>query len=477
MSPAKNTFILGSLSLVLFFISLFQILSLFPSVEVRPNFCHDLMVVMIMGLNGAIIFGWLGFGFIGGLSLSIASALLFIPLAVKLGMSSSLDFALTLVIIYLIGYSQAKKKDEIEQGYRLRMEKLQEENNILSNDIDTKQREAEALRKKFKRYAILKNVAEELSTTLSLDEIMKIVVEESLSVIGKSERCQLFLVDSEKQDLALAASKVSSGTERIKSKKGDAFDRFVFKERRSLIIEEIGKDFRFSQEYQEQGKDSFRSLISSPLISQHKVIGVVRHDVMRSYHYTQEDLRLLDFIADLAAVAIENCFLYRRTEELAIKDGLTGLAVHRYFRERLSHETKRSARTNAPFSLLIADIDHFKEYNDTYGHISGDVVLKHLAESLKSMVTEGDMVARYGGEEFAIILLDKDKQSAVKEAESIRKRIEQESVVLRRQKIHLTISIGVSSYPADSLLDEELIQKADTRLYKAKREGRNKVCG
>ena len=211
-------------------------------------------------------------------------------------------------------------------------------------------------------------------------------------------------------------------------------------------------------------------------MSGNKIIGVLRMDSLNEGVYTQDDLRLFDIIGNLGAVAIQNAFLYSWIQELAIRDSLTGLFVRRYFMKRFQEEIKRTARKNGALSLLILDIDHFKSYNDKFGHATGDIVLKYLARAMTSSVREGDMVARYGGEEIAILLINTDFERAGKIAESIRKRIEDEPFVLRREKQNLTVSIGLSNYPKDSMSEEELIKIADSRRYKAKSLGRNRVC-
>ena len=184
----------------------------------------------------------------------------------------------------------------------------------------------------------------------------------------------------------------------------------------------------------------------------------------------------MDIIGHLGAVAIQNALLYSRTQELAIKDGLTGLVVRRYFLERFLQEIKRAARNNRTLSLLIFDIDYFKAYNDRYGHTAGDLVLKHLARTITSMMREGDIVGRYGGEEIVALLYGRDKTEAESEAEEIRKVIRNKPLTLRRHAANITVSIGLSSYPEDAVLEEELIKVADERLYKAKARGRDRVC-
>ena len=124
----------------------------------------------------------------------------------------------------------------------------------------------------------------------------------------------------------------------------------------------------------------------------------------------------------------------------------------------------------------MLDIDLFKEYNDQFGHAVGDIVLKHLARTMLSMVREGDIVARYGGEEIVVMLCGRNKKEAALEAEAIRNAVKNNPVTLRRQTANVTVSIGIASYPEDSLPAEGLIRIADERLYKAKAQGRDKVC-
>ena len=291
--------------------------------------------------------------------------------------------------------------------------------------------------------------------------------------MNKEGRILLFLVDTEKQELKLVASR---GSSRVKEKLGDIFDHWVLRNRKSLIIEDATKDFRFPPQEAGVAEGRFRALISVPLISENKVIGILRMDSYTVAIYTQDDLRILNILSDLSALAIQNACLYAKTQELAIKDSLTGLAVRRHFVDRLKEEIKRSARKNTNLSVLMIDIDRFKDYNDRYGHLSGDLVLRHIAGILSSSVKEGDVVSRYGGEEFVVMLCGRDRSEAVAEAENVRNAIKRSPLKLRRQDANITVSIGVSCYPKDALLEEELVRTADDRLYKAKAGGRDKVC-
>jgi len=275
----------------------------------------------------------------------------------------------------------------------------------------------------------------------------------------------------------MVSAKIEDPRQEIIHKNGDIFDNWVFKQRRRLIVDDSQRDFRFNMpESIDPDQRKVRSVISAPLISENKLLGILRLDNAASKVYNADDLRLLDIISDLAAVAVENSRLYQKIQKLAITEGLTGLFVHRYFHQRFDEEISRAFWTNSEFSFLMLDIDNFKTYNDKYGHISGDIVLKQIARIISESVNPGDIVARYGGEEFAVLLVDIKRAEAEKIAERIRKRIEQKQFVLRRQVSQVCISGGLSFFPKDGKLKESLIQRADQALYKAKDEGKNRIC-
>lgn len=168
----------------------------------------------------------------------------------------------------------------------------------------------------------------------------------------------------------------------------------------------------------------------------------------------------------------------RRLEKETITDGLTGLFNHRHFYNRLEFEINRAIRADHPVSILILDVDNFKQYNDKYGHPRGDEALRICAAAIQDSVRGIDIAARYGGEEFAVILTETDKKGAIVAAEKIRNAIEEQRFRDEGGDTthNVTVSIGVSSYPADTKELKELVRMADNALYTAKREGKNRVC-
>ncbi len=172
----------------------------------------------------------------------------------------------------------------------------------------------------------------------------------------------------------------------------------------------------------------------------------------------------------------ENESLRAKLQEQAIRDPLTGAFNRRYFSEALDQEAARSVRENAPFSILILDVDHFKQFNDTYGHKCGDIVLQSLANFLNENTRQGDIVCRYGGEEFVILMTDVASDDAYKRAELFRKQFEETAIEYDGKKLKCTFSAGVASYPAHADSGETLLSLADQALYRSKANGRNCVA-
>ncbi|MEO7823715.1 MAG: diguanylate cyclase [Gemmatimonadaceae bacterium] len=169
-----------------------------------------------------------------------------------------------------------------------------------------------------------------------------------------------------------------------------------------------------------------------------------------------------------------NEMLQKKNEELerlSITDGLTGLVNHRFLVQRLNEEGIRANRYHHEFSVLMADVDHFKQYNDEFGHPAGDEVLRRVADILRASVRPGDTAARYGGEEFAVVMPETPAAEAFEIAEHVRARVASESFPGKK----ITLSIGVAEFPNDADLPHAVIAAADRALYEAKRDGRNRT--
>jgi len=224
------------------------------------------------------------------------------------------------------------------------------------------------------------------------------------------------------------------------------------------------------------GSINVASFIGIPVPSKDQVAGSVF--ILSTYlnNFNKRDQEILEVYGRLLGAAIERSRLYEEKEKLAIKDGLTGLFNHRYLQEVLEEEISRSQRTSKPMSFCLIDIDYFKKVNDTYGHRTGDKVLRIISLFVKKSVRNFDIVARYGGEELAIILPSCSNKQAVIIAEKVRKGIENLGIPIDEESfLNITVSIGVSSYPLRALNKMNLIEDADKSLYAAKGAGRNRV--
>jgi len=190
----------------------------------------------------------------------------------------------------------------------------------------------------------------------------------------------------------------------------------------------------------------------------------------------EEDKEKFNILAQQFLLGLKRALLYEKVQELAITDALTGAFSRRYCLERLNDEIQRCKNMKLNFSLLMIDIDHFKECNDKYGHLVGDAVLSEVAGVIKENIRQIDLMGRYGGEEFLVILTETAGQEAGLASERIRQSIESRRIRVYDEDLKVTISIGISVFPAHAKNPFELINKADRAMYTAKNTGRNKVC-
>lgn len=241
----------------------------------------------------------------------------------------------------------------------------------------------------------------------------------------------------------------------------------------SLFKEEIGKymqvdDCKFLQK--DDDLSQYVNYIVIPLEIEKNSIGyLVASGVARS------EKEKFNILAQQFVLGIKRAILYQRVQELAIVDSLTDVFSRRYWMERFSQEIERSKKYKFNFSFLMVDIDHFKSFNDKYGHLVGDAVLKEVAKRIKQNLRQIDLIGRYGGEEFCVILIETDKAGAQFAAERIRQAVEAQGIRVYDEDLKITVSIGISVFPEDSADKDALIDKADSAMYRAKQNGRNRV--
>ncbi len=225
------------------------------------------------------------------------------------------------------------------------------------------------------------------------------------------------------------------------------------------------------------GRDA-RAALAVPLVSgDRRAVGVALFLHAEAGRYVPADLRLIQSIANVVAGAVENVRLHQSIRVLAITDGLTDLANRRRLNEIVAEESWRARRYGRPFSVILCDIDDFKRHNDTFGHLSGDAVLRDVAGVLVQGCRAADTVARYGGEEFCIVLPETDRTRALVLAERLRTAVAATPFAAgpNGDVVYKTMSFGVAAFPEDAPDPEPLLGLADQALYHAKKTGKNRV--
>jgi diguanylate cyclase (GGDEF)-like protein len=242
----------------------------------------------------------------------------------------------------------------------------------------------------------------------------------------------------------------------------------------------MGRVARTNQMSLEQGADDHllgvipdaRSVCCIPITYSETLLGILNVESKRESAFTDEDVLMLRTLADLLATALHNVYVFQKMEQQSITDPLTGIKTRRFFTESLQGEWKRASRSGRPFSVVLIDLDKFKQVNDGMGHLEGDLVLARIGRLLDSKVRQSNVVARYGGDEFIILMPETGVDQAQILSERLRLWIATDPMLNER---HITGSFGVATYPVHGSSIEDIIRIADSGMYISKRAGGNKV--
>jgi diguanylate cyclase (GGDEF)-like protein len=215
-----------------------------------------------------------------------------------------------------------------------------------------------------------------------------------------------------------------------------------------------------------------RSVLCIPVTYGETLLGVLNVESAKEDAFSPQDTLIMNTMADLLATALHNAFVFQKLQQQSITDGLTGLKTRRYFWESLSQEWKRAARSGRPFSVVLMDLDKFKEVNDTLGHLEGDLVLARVGRILEQKSRQSNIVSRYGGDEFIILMPETGAEQAQILAERLRLWIATDPMLSQQ---HITGSFGVGSFPAHGSSSEEIIRAADSGMYISKHAGGDRV--
>lgn len=339
------------------------------------------------------------------------------------------------------------------------------------------QEESESLKERLFELYVLYTLNKNLNLSLQLEELFNKTGNFLINSLKLEDFC-FMLLDEQCNELKLwkANDSTYEDVKAITFKVGEGISGTVAQTGKPILVQDVGKDDRFL--YYKGKVANIGSFLSIPLkLKNNKVIGVFNIHKKEINAFKERDMFLFTIIAQNIAQAIERTMLYEKAQKDSMFDELTKLYTRRYFRESCCQEFSKAKRYGTNFSIIMIDIDHFKCFNDTYGHLIGDEVLRKLSSILRSSVRKGDIISRYGGEEFIILLPETDKEEATLVAEKLRSLVEKELVLECEGKNveKVTITVGVASYPDDGKAIDEVIDAADRFLYQGKKSGRNRV--
>jgi len=331
------------------------------------------------------------------------------------------------------------------------------------------------IEKKLKILSAVSELHQSLGAHLELGEVGAILVD-TLSNITNCEACAILLIEGDKISILAERGFISSFGSINLSTNMPAIRRII-ETKKPIFSNDLEMDSALASCIPTGCRA--KSLLCVPVLINNEVKGIIYLDSFEKNAFDEEDLNFVQLLAKETAIAIERSLLYEEIKNLSIIDALTNLFNRRKMEEDLRNELERSKRYTRPLSILMIDIDHFKNYNDYHGHQKGDEVLRKIASLLTTNLRAIDRVYRYGGEEFVVMLPEVDKEGALACAERLRRKGEQEPFEGEEQSQpsgKITLSIGVASYPLDGESIEKLLEAADSALYRAKALGRNKVC-
>jgi diguanylate cyclase (GGDEF)-like protein len=329
----------------------------------------------------------------------------------------------------------------------------------ISSELTTRMGELEAERGRFKE--TLQRYGETLAATHDLDALVGAVLDTAVQAT-RARGGRLLLYDAERGEAVEQA--------RIGTARGSRSDLPV------VVAAGDGLEGDALASHEPRVAQVPRAVLAVPILREHHLLGLVTAVDPEEGAFSDDDVESLSALAVQAGVAIENARLHRVVERQAVTDALTGLANRRQFYEVLGREYERAQRFGQPVSLILLDIDDFKQINDSRGHLAGDAVLHSVAATVAEVIREIDLAARYGGEEFAVLLPQTGPEGAANLAERLRSEIAARSIRFGTEEISgVTASFGVAAGPDEQMTQIDLIASADAALYQAKREGKNHV--
>ncbi|HEX6802410.1 MAG TPA: sensor domain-containing diguanylate cyclase [Terriglobales bacterium] len=324
---------------------------------------------------------------------------------------------------------------------------------------------------------IFHDVAKALTSSLDLDSILQTIMEK-MAEYFRPDTWSLLMVDEQKMELyfAIAVGQASEALKNVRLKVGEGIAGHVAKYGERLIVPDVRADKRFSKRIDNMTQLETQSIICIPLKSKLRVLGVIQLVNVEMNNFTEQESFFLQSLCDYAAIAIENARSVEKIQELTITDDCTGLYNARHLYKTLETEVYRSARFGYEFSVLFIDLDHFKQVNDTHGHLIGSKLLAEIGYLIKAQLRLIDFAFRYGGDEFVVLLPQTGKDSALVVARRLRDSL-RSSCFCKEEGLNLNVraSIGLATYPHDAKTPHDVIRQADEMMYMVKNSTRDNI--
>ena len=334
-------------------------------------------------------------------------------------------------------------------------------------------------RQRRETYAVVHDMAKALTSTLQLDQVLKTVMEKVQELLAP-DIWSLLLVDEKTNELyfQIATGEAAGKLKDVRLKMGEGIAGWVAQTSQATIVPDVSQDPRFYGQVDEITKMRTHSIICVPIRGKERVLGVIEIiNYVGKREFDDQDMGLLQAMADYSAIALENAIHVQRIHELTITDDCTDLYNVRHLNFVLDTEIYRSNRYQYEFSLIFIDLDHFKEVNDTHGHLAGSKLLREVADLVRSSLRLIDYAFRYGGDEFVVLLPQTGKESSRVVARRLHERMNQKRFLQEEGlNLHLTASLGIATYPGDARTKAEMIRLADEAMYLVKNTSRNNIA-
>jgi diguanylate cyclase (GGDEF)-like protein len=325
--------------------------------------------------------------------------------------------------------------------------------------------------------SIFHDVAKALTSSLDLDSILQTIMEK-MAEYFRPDTWSLLMVDEKHDELyfAIAVGDAAEALKNVRLKVGEGIAGWVAKNGERLIVPDVHNDPRFTKRIDDATQWETRSIICIPLNSKHRVLGVIQLVNVDMKGFGEQELFFLQSLCDYAAIAIENSRAVEKIQELTITDDCTGLYNARHLYKTLETEVYRSSRFGYEFSVLFIDLDHFKQVNDTHGHLIGSKLLAEIGYLVKAQLRLIDYAFRYGGDEFVVLLPQTGKDQALHVAKRLRDAL-RVSMFCKEEGLNLNVraSIGLATYPHDAQSPHDVIRQADEMMYLVKNTTRDNI--